>query len=454
MTFETVNPATGESIRSHDEHSDGEVEKRLELAVEGFAAWREAGLGERAERLRAVSRLLRQGKERLGLLATQEMGKPLAEAAAEVEKCAWACDWYAEHAAELLAPEPRASDARESSVRFEPLGPLLAIMPWNFPFWQVFRFAAPALAAGNTVLLKPAPNVPACALAIEGLFEEAGFPGGSFQTLFIAVPAAGRLIADPRIRGVTLTGSDRAGASVGEAAGRAVKKVVLELGGSDPFLVLEDADVESAAQAAVAGRMVNSGQSCIAAKRFIVHRRHRERFEDLLRDRMERLAVGDPLSAETQVGPLARLDLLENLDRQVKESIARGARLLTGGERLRRPGFFYAPTVLADVRPGMAVADEETFGPVAPVLEARDEEEAVALANATPYGLGASIWTRDGERAKRLAARLEAGFVAVNGLVKSDPRLPFGGVKRSGYGRELSREGIREFVNVKTVVVH
>jgi succinate-semialdehyde dehydrogenase/glutarate-semialdehyde dehydrogenase len=326
-------------------------------------------------------------------------------------------------------------------------------MPWNFPFWQVFRFCAPALAAGNVALLKHASNVPACALAMEKLLQEAGFPWGCFQVLLISSSRAEQVIADPRIKAVTLTGSGRAGRRVAGAAGREIKKVVLELGGSDPFIVLEDADLEKAVEAAVFSRIINSGQSCIAAKRFIVEGKLAPAFEERFSSRMERLEVGDPGDTGTDVGPLAREDLLEDLTRQVNDSVGRGARLLCGGKRLERSGYFYAPTALAGVKPGMPVADEETFGPVGAILEAADAGEAVRLANATPYGLGASIWTKDTEKGKQLAARIEAGCVCVNDFVKSDPRLPFGGIKLSGYGRELSREGIREFVNVKAVRV-
>ena len=382
-----------------------------------------------------------------------EMGKPLEQGVGEAEKCAWVCDYYAEHVEGLLAEQPRETDATSSYVRLDALGAVLAIMPWNFPFWQVFRFAAPALAAGNAGILKHAPNVSRCALEIEAVFRDAGFPDGLFRAVFLSNEAAGRVIADPRVRAVTLTGSDRAGSQVAEQAGRHLKKTVLELGGSDPFIVLEDADVARAAEAAAQARVINSGQSCIAAKRFIVVDAVADRFVELLAAAMARPKVGDPLDPATAIGPQARLDLRANLHRQVEESVRRGARLLLGGKLPVGPGAFYPPTVLVAVTPGMPAFDEETFGPVAAVVRAGDEAEAIGLSNASAYGLGASVWTADAKRGERIARELEVGSVFVNGHVKSDPRLPFGGVKRSGYGRELSEYGLREFVNVKTVWV-
>ncbi len=452
-TIRTINPATGSIIRTHDEHGPNAIEARLARAAERFATWRTTSLDERSRLLRAAAAMLRRKKAELARTITEEMGKPIASAEAEVEKCAAVCDFYAEHARAFLEPRLAPSDARESFVRHDPLGPVLAVMPWNFPFWQVFRFCAPALAAGNVALLKHASNVPGCALAIEGTLLEAGFPEGCFQTLLVPSSAVALLIADPRVRAVTLTGSETAGSKVAEAAGREIKKTVLELGGSDPFVVLADADIEKAAAAAVTARTINCGQSCIAAKRFIIEEPVRDRFESLLVASMERLRVGDPMDRATNVGPLAREDLVRDLARQVDESVRRGAKLRCGGKRLDRPGFYYAPTVLSGVHRGMPAWDEETFGPAAAVAGARDKDEAVRLANDTPFGLGSSIWTRDLEKAKRLAARIEAGAVFVNGIVKSDPRLPFGGIKRSGYGRELARDGILEFVNVKTVWV-
>jgi len=401
--------------------------------------------------MRAAARLLRERKAEYGRLMALEMGKPVAQGEAEAEKCAWACEYYAEHAGAFLAPEPRATDASRSFVRFDPLGPVLAIMPWNFPFWQVLRFAAPALMAGNAGVLKHASNVPQCARAVEALLREAGFPEGLFRAVLIGPEAVPRLIADPRVQAVTLTGSDRAGSQVAEQAGRHLKKTVLELGGSDPFIVLEDADLPRAAKTAADARLINSGQSCIAAKRFVVVEAVAERFLELFVTEMQSRRVGDPLARDTAVGPQARRDLRDALHRQVQESVRRGARLLLGGEVPAGPGAFYPPTVLAAVAPGSPAFDEETFGPAAAVIRAKDERDAIRLANASPYGLGASLWTEDRARAERLAPDIEAGSVFVNGLVKSDPRLPFGGVKRSGYGRELSEFGIREFVNIKTV---
>ena len=453
MTFRSVDPSTGETIRTYEDHPEPEIERRLGAAAEAFADWRRTSFRERGEILRSLAAGLRAGKVAHADLMASEMGKPLAQGEAEVEKSAWVCEFYADHAESFLYPEPISTDARESFVRFDPLGPVLAIMPWNFPFWQVLRFAAPALAAGNVALLKHAPGVPGCALALETGFADAGFPEGAFQNLFVSEERTAGVIADDRVAAVTLTGSGRAGSRVAELAGHAIKKVVLELGGSDPFVVLENADVPAAVEAAVTSRTLNGGQSCIAAKRFVLHESVREDFEEEIVARFEKLVVGDPRAEGTDVGPIARADLRDALHEQVERSVKEGAVLRTGGRPLDRAGFFYAPTVLTGVRPEMTVAREETFGPVAAILTFETEDEAVELANATRYGLGASLWTRDVERGKRLAARIDAGAVFVNDFVKSDPRLPFGGVKESGHGRELSREGIREFVNVKTVSV-
>ena len=453
MTFRSVNPATGEVLETFEETTPDALTRILERADAASRAWRRRPVTERAERLRATGRLLRERKEAYARTMALEMGKPLAQGVGEAEKCAWVCDYYAEHGAAFLADEPRASDASRSYIRFEALGPVLAIMPWNFPFWQVFRFAAPALVAGNAGVLKHAPNVPRCAVAIEDVFRDAGFPDGLFRAVFLSNEGAGSAITDERVRAVTLTGSDRAGSQVAEQAGRHLKKTVLELGGSDPFIVLDDADLERAAQAAAEARLINSGQSCIAAKRFIVVERVADRFLERFTSEMRARKVGDPLDPTTQVGPQARLDLRENLHRQVRESVQLGARLMLGGELPKGRGAFYPPTVLVAVEPGMPAFDEETFGPVAAVIRAKDEADAIRIANASPYGLGAAVWTRDTQRGERVAREIEAGSVFVNGLVKSDPRLPFGGVKRSGYGRELSEYGLREFVNVKTVWV-
>ncbi len=446
-----VNPATGELIREYPEHGEDGVARRLEQAEAAFASWRRFDFEERAGHLTSVADLLRENMADFARLMTEEMGKPISGAETEVEKCAWVCDFYAEHAESFLATETVATDASKSLVRYDPIGPVLAVMPWNFPFWQFFRFAAPALMAGNVAVLKHSSNVPGSALAIEAVFREAGLPEGVVTTLLVSSERAKELIGHPAIRAVTLTGSDRAGMEVAAEAGRRLKKTVLELGGSDPFIVLADADpVETGKQAARA-RTVNSGQSCIAAKRFIVEDDVAECFEDEFVRAMEGLRVGDPLDRNCEVGPLARQDLLDDLDDQVRRTVEAGAQLRTGGKRLPGDGWFYAPTVLTEVEPGMPAFDEETFGPVAAVIRARDASHAVELANRSNFGLGASIWTGDASRGEHLAAEIESGSVFVNGIVKSDPRLPFGGVKSSGYGRELAEVGIREFVNIKTV---
>ncbi|HZP42132.1 MAG TPA: NAD-dependent succinate-semialdehyde dehydrogenase [Candidatus Binatia bacterium] len=453
MPIESRNPATGELLERFPEALEADVEAALAAAEAAFAGWRRRSFEERAARLREAARVLRSRKAAYARTMALEMGKPVAQGEAEVEKCAVACDHYAEHGARLLAEEPHPSDARRSWVRFDPLGPVLAIMPWNFPFWQVFRFAAPGLMAGNTGLLKHASNVPRCALAIEEVFRDAGFPSGVFRSLLVGSAAVSRLIADPRVRAVTLTGSDRAGSEVAMHAGRALKKTVLELGGSDPFIVLADADLDRTARAAADARLVNSGQSCIAAKRFVVVDAVADRFVERFVAEMQARRVGDPLARATEVGPQARTDLRDDLHGQVVASVERGARVVLGGEVPPGPGAFYPPTVLVAVEPGMPAFDDETFGPVAAIVRARDEAHAIALANASQFGLGASLWTTDVERGARLAAEIESGLVFVNGVVHSDPRLPFGGVKRSGYGRELAEYGIREFTNVKTVWV-
>jgi succinate-semialdehyde dehydrogenase/glutarate-semialdehyde dehydrogenase len=453
MPLRSINPANAQLIKEYPEHSPQQIRAMLDRAAHAASEGRNVPINQRAERMRRASDLLRARRTELAELMTLEMGKPIAGGEAEIDKCADACDHFAQYAESYLAPESIASDADHSGVRYEPLGTVLAIMPWNFPFWQVFRFAAPALMAGNAGLLKHAPNVCGCALAIEAIFRDAAFPTGTFQTLLIDTPAVETIIRDDVVKAVTLTGSERAGRSVAAIAGSALKKTVLELGGSDPFIVLPDADPVATAKAAAAARCINSGQSCIAAKRFIVVGENAV-FEKAFAQAMESQRVGDPMDRKTDMGPLARLDLLENLDRQVRDSIAAGARLLTGGMRLPGAGFFYAPTLLAGVGPGMAAFDEETFGPVAALVQAKDVDDAIRLANATKFGLGASIWTSDAARAQReIVPRIEAGAVFVNGPVKSDVRLPFGGIKRSGYGRELARFGIQEFVNIKTVWV-
>jgi succinate-semialdehyde dehydrogenase/glutarate-semialdehyde dehydrogenase len=451
MALLSINPATGAVLESFPETGPAEIEAALERSRRGYADWRRRPLAGRASLLRSAARLLRANREGYARQMALEMGKPVVQGEGEVDKCARTCDYFADHAEVFLSEQPRQTEARRSVVRFEPLGPVLAIMPWNFPFWQVFRFAAPALLAGNTVVLKHASNVPRCALAIAGLLREAGFPEGVFQALLVGAGAVAGLIADPRVRGVTLTGSDRTGSQVGEAAGRALKKAVLELGGSDPFIVLDDAAVEQAARAAADARLLNGGQSCVAAKRFIVTERAFAPFLARFVEELGSRKVGDPLDRSTQVGPLARRDLRDALHQQVEESVRRGAELRLGGRVPEGPGAYYPPTVLVGVGQGMPAFDEETFGPVAAVLRAREAAEAIRLANDSPYGLGASLWSADRGRAECLAAEIEAGCVFVNTIVRSDPRLPFGGVKRSGYGRELSEFGIREFTNIKTV---
>jgi succinate-semialdehyde dehydrogenase/glutarate-semialdehyde dehydrogenase len=446
------NPATGEVVRSYEPAGESDVEAALADAESAFGEWRERPLRERERLLADAADVLRENEERYAGLMTEEMGKPITQARSEVEKCAWACEHYAEHASAYLADDPHPSPpGTEVKTSYEPLGPVLAVMPWNFPFWQVFRFAAPYLTAGNVGLLKHASNVPGCAEAIEEVFREAGYPEGVFQSVLAPAESVEGMLEDNRVKAATLTGSGPAGRSVASTAGENLKKTVLELGGSDPFLVLDDADVEAAARVGAWARNQNGGQSCIAAKRFVVHEAVYEDFLDAFLEHVESLTVGDPTDEDTDVGPQASAELMDDLHGQVEASIAAGAALLTGGEPLDREGAFYPPTVLADVPAGCPADAEETFGPVAAVYEVGSEAEAIEKANDTDFGLGASVWTTDAERGARVAGDIEAGCVYVNELVKSDPRVPFGGVGESGYGRELSAVGIREFLNRKTV---
>jgi len=447
----SINPSTGSAIASFDLHDETYVDQALESAARAQRLWRNVAVTERGELLQRMAKALRAGKARYALMISREMGKPIAESEAEIEKCAYNCDFYAEHAPAYLADEPVASNATETAVVFDPLGVVLAIMPWNYPFWQFFRFAAPAFAAGNGAILKHANNVPECALAIEEIMREAGCPEGLFATLLIDASEVAAIIADNRIAAVTLTGSTEVGAIVASQAGTALKKQVLELGGSDPFIVLADADLEEAAKVAVKARFINVGQSCVNAKRFIVEESVAERFVELFCAGVAALKVGDPLDRDTNIGPMARRNLMDTLHRQVEQTVAAGAILKMGGSPLERDGFYYPPTVLDHVTPEMAAFREETFGPVAAVIRARDAEHAISLANDTEFGLGSALWTGDLDRGRKLARQIEAGAVFINGMTASDPRYPFGGIKRSGYGRELGVHGIREFVNIKTV---
>lgn len=453
MTIVSINPATGDPIQTYDEMTAADVAGAITDAHQAWLRWRAVSFAERATLMRAAAARLRQRKVELARLMAVEMGKPLAQGVAEAEKCAWVCDYYAEHAEAHLAPDVIPTDAAKSYVVFEPLGVVLAIMPWNFPLWQVFRFAAPALMAGNVGVLKHASNVPGCALAIEAIFAEAGFPNGAFRTLLIGNAQVRAAIEHPLVRAVTLTGSTPAGKAVAAQAGAVLKTTVLELGGSDPYLVLDDADLEHAVTVCVNARLINGGQSCIAAKRFIVAEPVRAAFTERFVALMRAKRMGDPLADGTDVGPQARTDLRDGLHQQVRDSIDRGAMLLLGGTVPPGKGAYYPPTVLANVKPGMPAYDDELFGPVAAIIAAHDEADAIRIANDSPFGLGAAVFTRDTARGERVARALDAGSTFVNGPVVSDPRLPFGGVKASGYGRELGSYGIKEFVNVKTVVV-
>lgn len=453
-TIESLNPATEDVAETYDKHDEGDVERILANAHAAYDDWSSRRIEEREKLVAAAGEVLRENKREYAETMTREMGKPISQAVGEVEKCAWVCDFYAENAGEHLQDERvGAEPGSKTYVRYEPLGVVLAVMPWNYPFWQVFRFAVPNLTAGNVGVLKHALNVPGCARAIEDVFDRAGYPENVFQSLLISGSDVADVIEDDRVRAVTLTGSNRAGESVGEVAGRNLKKTVLELGGSDPLVVLDDADVRKAAETAAHARNLNSGQSCIAAKRHIVHEDVYEEFVETFVGAVEELEVGDPMDEDTDIGPQARDDLRDELHAQVRASVEAGAEVLVGGEPLDREGYFYPPTVLVDVPDGCPASNEEIFGPVAAVFEVSDEDEAIEKANDTQYGLGASIWTNDLERGERLTHRIDAGMTFVNEFVKSDPRLPFGGVKESGYGRELAEDGIKEFTNRKTVWV-
>ncbi|MEM8961716.1 MAG: NAD-dependent succinate-semialdehyde dehydrogenase [Acidobacteriota bacterium] len=453
MTYRTLDPSTGELIESFGFATADEIEHALTSTVATFETWRATSHAERARLLERIAELLESRAEDLARIMALEMGKPLAQGAGEAKKCALVCRYYAKHGERFLSPEPAESDGSEAAVRFEPLGPILAIMPWNFPLWQVFRHAAPAFAAGNTVVLKHAPGTPRCAMAIEELIRDAGAPPGLLHNLFLSNDQAADVIRHQAIRGVTLTGSTRAGRVVGAIASAALKPLVLELGGSDPFIVFADADLDRAVDVAIASRCLNSGQSCIAAKRFLIDAAIFADFRERFVERMRAKPWGDPRDPNTEIGSLAREDLRDALHDQVERMRQAGGRTLCGGAVPDRPGFFYPPTVVVDLPPHADIASEELFGPVAPLFTFDDEDHAVTLANATDYGLGASLWTHDRARIERLIPRLDTGSVFVNGLVKSDPRLPFGGIKDSGIGRELGRDGIREFVNIKTVWV-
>jgi succinate-semialdehyde dehydrogenase / glutarate-semialdehyde dehydrogenase len=454
MTIRAINPTTGETINTYEEMAPAKVARAIAQAHDAFLSWKPTSMAERAQRMHRAAKLLRDQAPGYARLMAQEMGKPIKDGRAEVEKCAWVCDFYAEQAAQFLTPEVVETEASRSFVTFQPLGVVLAVMPWNFPFWQVFRFAAPALMAGNAGVLKHASNVPGCALAIADIFRQAGFPEHLFETLLIGSAQVDAVIEHPLVKAVTLTGSTPAGQAVASKAGALVKKTVLELGGSDPYVILADADLEASVRTCVASRLINSGQSCIAAKRFIVVDSIREQVEAHFVTEMQAARMGDPLAEETAMGPLARHDLRDDLHQQVQASIAEGAQCLLGGTIPEGPGAFYPPTVLTHVSKGMPAYDEELFGPVAAIIAVPDETEAIRVANDSSFGLGAAVFTQDKAKGERLAAQeLEAGCCFVNTFVRSDPRLPFGGVKASGYGRELSHYGIKEFVNIKTVYV-
>ncbi|HXY15304.1 MAG TPA: NAD-dependent succinate-semialdehyde dehydrogenase [Terriglobales bacterium] len=454
MAIASINPATGELIRTFEALSESQVEEKLQRAANAFADYRRVPFADRARMMRKAADILENEKEAHARLMTSEMGKTFRSAVDEAVKCAWACRYYADNAERFLADEVVETNAKRSYVHYQPMGPILAVMPWNFPFWQVVRFVAPALMAGNVGLLKHASNVPQCALKLEEIFCRAGFPGGVFQTLLIGSRQVDAILADPRIMAATLTGSEQAGIEVGTGAAKRIKKVVLELGGSDPFIVMTSANLDQAVATGVKARVINNGQSCIAAKRFIVAEPIADEFERRFVSKMEALRVGDPFDESTDVGPLATPQGIVDLERDVQKTVAAGGRILTGGKKLERAGNFYAPTVLANVPKNSPAYKEELFGPVASLFRARDLQDAIRIANDSRFGLGASAWTSDKDEQDRLVNELEAGMVFINGMVASDPRLPFGGVKQSGYGRELGPFGIREFANIKTVSIN
>ncbi len=451
MSIATINPATGETLRTFQPLTPNELESRLQLAIDTYHRYRRTPLADRQRMMLRAADILDGEKEEFGRIMVMEMGKTFKAAVEEAAKCAWGCRYYAEHAERFLSDEVVDTNASKSFVTYQPIGPVLAVMPWNFPFWQVFRFAAPALMAGNVGLLKHASNVPQCALAIEGIFRRAGFPEGCFQALLIETAGVRAVIEDPRVAAVTLTGSTGAGGAVASAAGRVIKKTVLELGGSDPFVVMPSADLEAAVRTAVKARTINNGQSCIAAKRFIVAEPIADEFERRFVAGFEALRVGDPMDPATDVGPLANESQVKTIGEQVERSVAAGAKVVTGGRRLDGRGFYYAPTVLTGVTPASPAYHDEVFGPVATIFRVPTLDDAIRVANDSPFGLGASAWTTDPAERARFVAELEAGMVFINAMVASDPRLPFGGVKQSGYGRELAANGLREFVNIKSV---
>ncbi|MCP3944173.1 MAG: NAD-dependent succinate-semialdehyde dehydrogenase [Desulfobacteraceae bacterium] len=451
--MKSINPTTNEVIKEYTEHSPKDVEKIIESVNKDWLSWKETSFTERAIFMHRASDILLAQRDDCAAIMTAEMGKRISEARAEVEKCALACRYYGDNAEKILRDEIIETDYSKSFAAFQPIGIVLAVMPWNFPFWQVLRFVAPALMAGNAVVLKHASNVMGCAVKIEQILRKAGFPENIFRSLIIPSGLVEDVITNPLVKAVTLTGSEPAGIKVAMTAAKELKKSVLELGGSDPFIVFEDADMDRCVATAVLGRTLNAGQICIAAKRFIVVEKIAREFESKMKDAMESLIVGDPADENTQMAPMARADLVEEIHVQVENSIAQGATLLTGGKRLDRPGNFYAPTIITNVKKGMTVYEEETFGPVAAIITVKNEDEAVAVANDTRFGLGAAVWTKDSQRGERVARKIEAGMVFVNTLTASNPKLPFGGVKKSGYGREMSDYGIKEFVNIKTICI-